>query len=102
MIWELLLKTFIHVSRIFDIEDDIFIFSRNGRKSSATSCKLNIIKKQNQKYYEISTKYECVEKLSMVIGCNTWKICLELNWFFYDPRCMLELFEFVWKLRSSV
>ena len=30
----LLLKTFIPVSRIFDNEDDIFIFSKNFRKSS--------------------------------------------------------------------
>ena len=29
MTWELLLKTFISVSRIFDNEDDIFIFSGN-------------------------------------------------------------------------
>ena len=35
MIWELLLKTCSPVSRIFDYEDDIFIFSRNVRKSSA-------------------------------------------------------------------
>ena len=59
MIWELLLKTFIPVSKIFDNEDDIFIISRNVRKSSASE---NYFKKQNQKYYEISTIYECVEK----------------------------------------
>jgi len=29
MIWELLIKTFIPVSRIFGNEDDILIFSRN-------------------------------------------------------------------------
>ena len=29
-------------------------------------------------------------------------ICLELNWFFYDPSWMLQLSEFVWTLRSSV
>ena len=33
-------------------------------------------------YYKISTIYECVEKLSMIFGCNIWMICLELNWFF--------------------
>ena len=27
-------------------------------------------KKKNQKYYEILTIYEYVEKLSMIIGCN--------------------------------
>jgi len=32
MIWELLIKTFIPVSRIFGNEDDIFIISRNVRK----------------------------------------------------------------------
>ena len=52
MIRELLLKTFIPVSRIFDDEDDIFIFHRNVRKSSASE---NYLKKQNQKYYEILT-----------------------------------------------
>ena len=25
---------------------------------------------KSQKYYEILTKYECVEKKSMTIGCN--------------------------------
>ena len=29
-----------------------------------------IVYKTNKKYYEISTLYECVEKLSMIIGCN--------------------------------
>jgi len=45
MISELFLKTFIPVSRIFDNEDDIFIFSRNVRKSRASKI---IFKKQNQ------------------------------------------------------
>ena len=53
------LKTFIPVSRIFDNEDDIFIFPRNARKSNASE---NYLKKQNPKYYEILTIYECVEK----------------------------------------
>jgi len=60
MIWELLLKTVIPVPSIFDNEDDIFIFSRNVRKSSASENYFK--KKQNQKYYEILTIYECVEK----------------------------------------
>ena len=38
----------------------------------------------------------------MIIGCNIWMICLELNWLFYDPRWILQLSEFVWALRSSV
>ena len=29
-------------------------------------------------------------------------ICLELNWFIYDPSRILQLSEFVWTLRSSV
>ena len=33
--------------------------------------------KTNNKFYdEISTLYECVEKLSIVIGCNIWIISL--------------------------
>ena len=61
-----------------------------------------IVYKTNNKYYEILTIYECLEKLSMIIGCNIWVICLELNWFFYDPSWMLQLSEFVWTLRSLV
>ena len=38
----------------------------------------------------------------MTIGCNIWMICLELNWFVYDPSWMLHLSEFVWTLCSSV
>ena len=56
MIWELLLKTFIPVSRIFDNEDDIF------QECSKIQRQRNLFKKQNQKYYEILTIYECVEK----------------------------------------
>ena len=59
MIRELLLKTFIPVLRIFDNEDDSFIFSRNVPKSRASEI---LLKKQNQKYYEILNMYECVEK----------------------------------------
>ena len=61
-----------------------------------------IKKKQNQKYYEILTIYECVEKQSMTIVCNIWMISLELNWLFYDPSRMLQLSQFVWTLSSSV
>ena len=59
-------------------------------------------KKQNQKYYEILTINECIEKLSIIIGCNIWMICLELNWLFSDPSWMLQISEFVWELHSSV
>ena len=38
----------------------------------------------------------------MTIVCNVWMICLELNWFVYDPSWMLHLSEFVWTLGSSV
>jgi len=38
----------------------------------------------------------------MTVVCNIWMICLELNWFVYDPSWMLHLSEFVWVLRSSV
>ena len=34
---------------------------------------INVFKSNYQiikKYYQISTIYECVEKLSMIIGCN--------------------------------
>ncbi len=36
--------------------------------------------------------------------CEKWNemICLILNWFFYDPSCMLQFSQFVWTLRSSV
>ena len=40
MIRELLLKAFIPVSRIFSNKVDIFIFSRNVRKSSASNEKI--------------------------------------------------------------
>ena len=93
----LLLKTFIPVSRIFDKEDDIYIFSRNVRKSSASENYLKI--KQNQKYCEILTIYECVEKN------NRWLLFVISEWFvwnYIEPRWMLHLSEFLWTLRSSV
>ena len=37
----------------------------------------------------------------MTIVCNIWMICLELNWFIYDPSWILQLSEFTWTLRSS-
>ena len=56
------LSIFIPVSGIFDNEDDIFIFSRNVRKSSASK---NYFKK-NQKYYEILTIYESNASMTTV------------------------------------
>ena len=38
----------------------------------------------------------------MIIGCNIWMICLELNWLYYDPSGMLQLSEFVLRLHSLV
>ena len=32
--------------------------------------KVAIFDSDSKKYYEILTLYECVEKLSMIIGCN--------------------------------
>ena len=58
-------------------------------------------KKQNQKYYEILTINECIEKLSIIIGCNIWMICLELNWFFYDPSWTFQFSEFLWTVCAS-
>ena len=63
----LLWITFIPVSRMFDSEDDIFIFS--GMFENPAPAKYNL-KKRNKKYYEISTIKECVQKESMTIGCN--------------------------------
>ena len=60
MIRELLSNIFIPVSRIYDNEDDIFIFSRNVRKSSASEI---LFLQKNQKYYEILTIYACVSEV---------------------------------------
>jgi len=38
----------------------------------------------------------------MTISCNIWMLCLEWNWFCYDPSRMLQISEFVRNLRSSV
>ena len=75
IIWELLLKTFIPVSRIFENEDDIFIFSKNVRMR----------RKINDDY--------------LLSYLND--LFLELNWFFYDPSWMWQLSEFSWTLCSS-
>ena len=40
--------------------------------------------------------------MTMTIGCNIWMICLKLNWFYYEPRRMLQQSEFDWTLRCSV
>ena len=71
MIRESLLEKFIPVSRIFDNEFLYFpgIFE-NPAPGVKTSCQRNINFKKYLKYYKISTIYECVEKLSMIIGCN--------------------------------
>ena len=38
----------------------------------------------------------------LLVVIYIWMICLELNWFFYDPSWMLHLSEFVWTLLSWV
>ena len=43
-----------------------------------------------------------LKKKSMIIVCNIWMICLELNWFFYNRSKKFQLSELVWKLWSSV
>ena len=45
-----------------------------------TSC--GFYKYLNGQYLKISIIYECVEKLSMIIGCNISMICLDLNLYF--------------------
>ena len=54
------MKIFILVLRIFDNED-IFVFSRNVRKYSA-SRENKYVSDIIKKYYKISVIYECVEK----------------------------------------
>jgi len=48
------------ILRIFDNEDEIFIFSRNVQKS--TTIKNYLKKNKIKKYYEILTVYQCLEK----------------------------------------
>ena len=58
MILELLLKSFIPVSRILDDKNVIPYFL--GTFENPAPVKYEF-KKQNKKYYEILTGYECVE-----------------------------------------
>ena len=37
----------------------------------------------------------------MTIICIIWMICLELNWFVFDPSWMLHLSEFVWSMDTT-
>ena len=60
MTWKLLLKTFIPVSRIFDNEDDILIFSRNDRKSSASEKLFFLIIFNGVRFSNIPGKHENV------------------------------------------
>ena len=61
-----------------------------------TSCKRNVNFKTKSKISWNIDYYECVEKKSMIIGCNVWMICLVLNWFFYDPSRILQLSLNLW------
>ena len=75
MIWELLLKTFIPVSRIFDNEDDIFIFSRNVRKSSASENSLKKNKIKNIMKYLLYTNAS---------KNNRWLLFVISEWFVWN------------------
>jgi len=75
MIWELLLKTFVPVSRIFDNEDDIFIFSRNVRKSSASE---NYLKKNKIKNIMKYLLYTNASKN------NRWLLFVISEWFVWN------------------
>ena len=44
----------------------------------------------------------CVSVTWMIVGCNIWIICSELNWFFYGPSQILQLCKFVLMLYSLV
>ena len=97
LIWEFLLKFFFLFRRFLIMKTTFSYFPRmfeNPAPAVKTNCKLKVIWKK--KHYEISTIYECVEKLSIIISCNI-RICL----IFYDLSWMLQLSEFVWTLRSS-
>ena len=77
----------IPVSRFLDNEDDIFIFPRDGRKSSASEILFK--KKRNKKYYKILTLYEYVKLFGIKL-------------FYLRSELMLHVSKFVWTLRSSV
>ena len=90
---------------IYSFSEDFWYWRRHFyifQEFSKIKRQRNIIfKKQNQKYYEILTIYECVEKIiDDFSACNIWMIFLVLNWLFYDPSWILQLSEFVWTLRS--
>ena len=71
-------------------------FNDTFRKKS--SFKVHRIETSN-KYYEISTLYECIGKKSIIIGCNIWMICLELysvgvgfnNFLLTDPTDIIKI-----------
>ena len=59
-----------------------FTWQRRG-KNRRFKC---IVYKTHKNIMKYQLYTVCVEKLSMIIGCNIWMICLELKWFFYDPN----------------
>ena len=88
-------------------------FSRNKSEVSCVDFTLvytqifwqfkNSFRDKNTEFFVLDNSLRLkVYRLSMIIGCNIWAICLKLNWLFYDPSWMLQLSEFVWTLRSSV
>ena len=87
--------------KIFEYSWKIWKFRLLYRKSAKQECfqrNSQIIKKNIMKHL----LHTNASKKSMIKSCNIWKMCLELNWFVYDPSWMLHLSEFVWILRSSV
>ena len=88
-------RTFLEKMKMSSSLSKILGTGINFSKVTLRSWKLKNIMK-----YQLYTNAS--KKKSMIIVCNNWIICLELNWFVYAPSCMLRLSEFVWKLRSSV
>ena len=90
MIWELLLKTLIPVSRIFDNKDDIFKLCRNVKNqvpAVKTSCKRNI----NLKSYP-----SCPIQSILSYNILSYPLCSGLSYTFYpllsDLSCFIRPF----------
>jgi len=83
----LLLKTFIPVSRIFDNEDNIFIFSRNVRKTSASEILLKEkkIKNRSDTYCQKIIFKTAVEgmQLWVIPGANS-RQTFRINFLFWN------------------
>ena len=72
----------------------------NPAPAVKTSCKRNIdFWKKSKKWWNINY-IQMRRKKSLVIGCNN--DLFGIKSFFYDPSRILQLFQFVWTLQSSV